>query len=235
MEFSWKLTKNWIIPTEHRNFSISLWWPNARCASRVLAVKLLSPRKYHRIRLLAIKVQFPASPCLCWQGRECCVWVGGRKCEGWAVKEFGVSRLPPCPCILSVHIAALFDAAALCQPLAAGREPSREQEQGGYNQSSLYFLFPAHPVQWKIALSCVWFCWGIICIFWGICVGAAILCTFQGIGEEDSLLLIVHVKICPLERVLEHTQIMSINTQQAFHEAISSTASLCTFQITNAN
>lgn len=90
-------------------------------------------------------------------------------------------------------------------------------------------------MQWKIALSCIWFFWGIICIFRAICVGAAILCTSKGTGEEDSLLLIVHVKTCPQEGMLEHTQIMSLNTRQDFHVAISSTTSLCTFQTTNAN
>lgn len=89
-----------------------------------------------------------------------------------------MSRLPSCPCILSVHTAALFEAAALCQPLATGSDPLSEQEQGGYDQSSLYFLFPAYPMQWKIVLSCRWFFWGIFCIFWGICVVAAILFTF---------------------------------------------------------
>lgn len=177
MEFSWKLTKNWIIPTEHRNFSISLWQPNAHCASRVLAVKLLSPRKYHRIRLLAIKVQFPVSPCLCWQGRECCVWVGGRKCEGWAVKEFGVSRLPPCPWILSVHIAALFDAARLCQLWQLAESPQGNRSKVGIIRAVYIFYFQLTPFSGRLHCRVYGSAGELFASIGGICVGAAILCT----------------------------------------------------------
>ena len=137
------------------------------------------PESTHRIRFLAVKAQFPVSSCLCSWSRECCVWVGGRKCEGWAVREFGMSELPSTSLSFACPRGS-FIAAALCQLLAIGSDPQENRSKLSIIRANIavyIFYFQLTPYSGRLYYTpCIWVFWGIIGVFWGICAGAAILC-----------------------------------------------------------
>lgn len=148
MNFSWRITKNSIIPTDTGNL-LFLY------GDQVLAVHHRSwlwscylPEHTQSTRLLAIKAQFPVSPYSCSQSRECCEWVAGRmSCQGVQYEWAAFMSLNfACP-----H-SSFMEGAALCPPLAISSDYQGNSSKLSIIRASrvfyiFYFYNPPHTVE----------------------------------------------------------------------------------------